>query len=388
MTLNRNPDNYFTETEQVAFMTSNIVPGIDFSDDPLLQGRNFSYLDTQLSRLGSPNWQELPINRPISPAANYQRDGHMRSAINKGRVSYEPNTLAGNKPGEVPAGQGGNITYPEPLGGTKIRVRSESFGDHYGQARLFWNSMSPVEKLHIVRAQQFELGKVETQAIRQSMLAHLHKINSMLGDLVAVAIGEAPAGDGPPPTDAQIMEMVKDAVSPTTASGGLQHASALGTEGQPKTAKSRKVAILAADGVNGRDVADMKTALSAKGVTAEVVALHLGELTTADGESVRVDKTLMTTPSVVYDAVYVPNGAQSVQRLLSQGQAAFFIKQAYKHGKAIAAQSDGLHLLHHASVPVVAEQGVLDLTNAEPAAFLEAVAQHRYWNRQTDNLVA
>ena len=165
LVLNRNPDNYFAETEQVAFMTSNVVPGIDFSNDPLLQGRNFSYLDTQLSRLGSPNWPQLPINRPLAPVSNNQRDGHMQGKVNPGRVSYEPNSLDGNKPNQVSPQQGGYVSYPERVEGPKVRQRSESFGDHYGQAKLFWNSMSGPEKEHIVKALQFELSLVETREI-------------------------------------------------------------------------------------------------------------------------------------------------------------------------------------------------------------------------------
>ena len=190
MTLNRNPDNYFAETEQVAFMTTNVVPGIDFSDDPLLQGRNFSYLDTQLSRLGSPNWPQLPINRPLAPVSNNQRDGHMRYTIDPGRVAYEPNSLQGNIPNQVPAAQGGFVSYPERVSGPKVRQRSATFGDHYGQARLFWNSMSAVEREHITKALQFELSKCATRDVRLRMLGHLQRINDVLAAQVALALGE------------------------------------------------------------------------------------------------------------------------------------------------------------------------------------------------------
>ena len=383
MTLNRNPDNYFAETEQVAFMTTNIVPGIDFSDDPLLQGRNFSYLDTQLSRLGSPNWPELPINRPVNHVANYQRDGHMRSTVNVGRVSYEPNSLSGKNPQEVPIAEGGNVTYPEAVSGPKIRVRSESFGDHYGQARLFWNSMSPVEKLHITRAQQFELGKVETQAVRQRMLGHLFKINRTLGELVAPAIGEAPPNPNGEPTDAEMMKLLANAVSETSASGGLQKTSELTQENQPKSAKGRKIAVLATDGANGGSLETLKAALEAAGAVVEVVATHLGELKTADGAALTAAKTLLTTPSVVYDAVVVADGAASVKTLLSQGAALLFVAEAFKHGKAVGASGAGLELLQKAGLKVAPDHGVLDVSSGA-ADFVKAVAQHRFWNRPDD----
>ena len=204
MVLNRNPDNYFAETEQVAFMTSNVVPGIDFSNDPLLQGRNFSYNDTQLSRLGSPNFHEIPINRPVCPFSNNQRDAHMRTTINKGRVSYAPSSLDGHTMEEA-GPKAGFVSYPQEVKGAKIRERSPSFEDHYGQATLFWNSQTPVEKQHIVKALQFELSKVETRKVRQRMLGHLEKINDVLAAQVAKGIGEKAARD-PAQTKVQDLE--------------------------------------------------------------------------------------------------------------------------------------------------------------------------------------
>ncbi len=385
MSLNRNPDNYFAETEQVAFMPTNLVPGLDFSDDPLLQGRLFSYLDTQLSRLGSPNWVELPINRPLAPVSNHQRDGQMRRSVNPGRVAYEPNSLGGGQPAEVPAARGGFASYPAPVSGPKLRKRAESFGDHYGQAQLFWNSMSPVEKMHIVRAQQFELGKVETRDIRLKMIEHLRRINAVLGDQVAAALGEMdPAG--PLPSDAELTGLLRGAVTPPTASGGLTQASGLsmvtGNTALPSV-RGRTVAVLAADGVNKGDIDALKAALEAQGAAAEVVAPHLGELSSSGG-GVKVDKTILTTPSVVYDAVYLPGGADSVKVLLTQGEALRFVAQAYKHGKVVAASGEGLELLKAAGVPLSAEKGVLALSKQTPDDFVSAAAQHRFWNRSGD----
>ncbi|GAA3998778.1 catalase [Deinococcus rubellus] len=389
MTLDRNPDNYFSETEQVAFMPTNLVPGMDFSDDPLLQGRLFSYLDTQISRLGTPNWTELPINRPLAPVSNHQRDGQMRRAVNPGRVAYEPNSLGGGQPAEVPAAQGGFVTYPEALTGVKIRQRAESFADHYGQAQLFWNSMSSVEKMHIVRAQQFELGKVETREIRVKMIGHLRRINAVLGDQVAAGLGELELA-GPLPTDAELTKLLAGATSQTTASGGVQQDAALGMvehNTAPPSIKGRKVAILAADGVKAADIEAMKAVLKAQGAVAEVVGPHLGSLK-GEGGAVAVDKTVLTTPSAVYDAVYLPGGAASLKVLGGMGDAVRFVAQAYKHGKPVAASPDAAALLQRAGLPTSAEQGVFELSGASTDGFLAGLAQHRFWNRSGDLIPA
>ena len=349
--LNRIPDNFFAEVEQVAFMTTNIVPGIDFTDDPLLQGRNFSYLDTQLKRLGSPNWPELPINQPINRVSNNQRDGHMRSTINRGRVSYEPNSLGGNIPNQVPPAQGGFASYPAQVSGPKVRQRSESFGDHYGQARLFWNSMTPIEKEHIVKALQFELSMVETREVRVRMLGHLRQINEVLAAQVALALGEPPQTDQPtaPPngtadSEAETAVLAK-ATSPTTASGGLQRASGLSMEeGQPKLPKGRMVAILAADGVAVDQVTALQQALKAAGSTGVVVGTHLGTLN-GKGGTVDATKTLSNTDAVLYDAIFVPGGADSIKTLIQKGDAHAFINETYKHAKPIGAMSEGRELL-------------------------------------------
>ncbi len=361
MTLNRNPDNYFAETEQVAFMPTNVVPGIDFSDDPLLQGRLFSYLDTQLSRLGSPNWPELPINRPLAPVSNNQRDGHMRYRIDPGRVAYEPNNLQGNIPNQVPPAQGGFFTYPEQVSGPKVRQRSPTFADHYGQARLFWNSMTPIEREHMTKALQFELSKVLTRDVRLRMLGHLQQINDVLAAQVARELGEpvhTSHATAPPPgtsdSTAQT-EVLAHATSPTTASGGLQRTRGLSLEeGQPKTAKARKIAILAADGVTAADVMTIQQALHAAGSQGVVVGPHLMSL----GNNVEATMTFANTSSVLFDAVYVPGGAQSVKALIQKGDAHVFIDEAYKHGKPIAAIAEGVELLTASQIGQVITGGV------------------------------
>jgi catalase len=303
MTLNRIPDNFFAEVEQVAFCTSNVVPGIDFTDDPLLQGRNFSYMDTQLKRLGSPNWPELPINRPLDRVSNNQRDGHMRHRIDPGRVNYEPNSLGGNIPNQVPPSQGGFFSYPAPVSGPKLRIRSESFGDHYGQARLFWNSMTSIEKEHITKALQFELSKVDVREVRQRMLGHLQQVNDVLAAQVALALGEAPHTSHPtvPPNGTadsnEETAVLADATTPTTASGGVQRAKGLSMEeGQPQVPNGRKIAILAADGVADNQVKALLKALKDAGAAADVIGPHLGSL----GDDVVANKTLANSDAVLY----------------------------------------------------------------------------------------
>jgi catalase len=404
MVLNRNPDNYFAETEQVAFMTSNVVPGIDFSNDPLLQGRNFSYNDTQLSRLGSPNFHEIPINRPICPFSNNQRDAHMRTTINKGRVSYAPSSLDGHTIEEV-GPKPGFVSYPQEVGGPKIRERSPSFEDHYGQASLFWNSQTPVEKHHIVKALQFELSKVETRKVRQRMLEHLEKINDVLAAQVAKAVGEK---SGPKPSNSRSktskgtadtpseLDLLEEATTPTTASGGLLKAKGLSMEeDQPKLAKGRKVAILVAAGVAVDEIKAIQSALVAENVLSEIVGPHVGEIV-GEGGVTEATKTFANSSSVLFDAVYVPGGEESVKMLKEIPDALRFIDEAYKHGKAIAASGEGVELVKQTKAGDLtrdvdrAEQGVLfeDDADSLAAAFIVAIASHRFHLRQTDKIMA
>jgi catalase len=391
MTLNRNPDNYFSETEQVAFMTTNIVPGIDFTDDPLLQGRNFSYLDTQLSRLGSPNFHELPINRPLATISNNQRDAHMRYTINKGRVAYAPASLDGHSPDEV-YNQQGFHSYEQRVNGPKVRVRSESFADHYGQARLFWNSMTAVEKKHIIMALQFELSKVDTKAVRQRMLERLAEINDVLAAEVGYALGEKMQGSSQNGAMAMDMEHLANALSPTSASGGVTKTSGLSQEeGQPQTPKGRKVAILAAPGVAAADVELVQKALQAAGATADVIGPHLGPLDGTDGAgSVEATKTYANSGSVQFDAVFVPGGKAGSAALQKNADALLFINEAYKHGKPIGAVGEGVRVVEATPVgqpPKGKSPTTVGLFLDEKSqqqsvtAFVQALAQHRFRNR-------
>lgn len=402
MVLNRNPDNYFAETEQVAFMTSNVPPGIDFSNDPLLQGRNFSYNDTQLSRLGGPNFHEIPINRSVCPFSNNQRDAHMRMTINKGRVSYAPSSLDGHVMEEV-GPKPGFVSYPQAVTGNKIRERSPSFEDHYGQASLFWNSQVPVEKQHIVNALKFELSKVETRAVRLRVLDHLAKINSVLFTQVAKGIGEkveppnakvkTSKGTADKPDE---LSLLAEAVSPTSASGGITKTKGLSMEeDQPKIAKGRKVAILVADGTAFREVGAMQKALLAASVPSEIVAPHIGPME-GDGGQTEATKTYSNCSSVLFDAVYVPGGPEAIKMLSELPDAIRFIDEAFKHGKPIAATAEGVELVLAAGVgklitpDTALKQGILlkEAVKSLPKPFLAAIASHRFHNRQVDKVVA
>lgn len=383
MILNRKPDNFFAETEQVAFQPSNVVPGIDFSDDPLLQGRLFSYHDTQLHRLGSPNFAQLPINRPVCPFHNNQQDGRMQMEVKTSRVNYFPNSLGGGQP--APSETEGYVHYPKPVEGQKVRERSPSFSDHFSQATLFWNSLSAVEKEHLVEAAHFEIGKVEDQGVRERMVDRLNHVDHELAKLVAMGIGVAA------PT--QPVTENHGQSSPAVS----QEAPALAV----KTAKGRKVAILAADGVDAEHVNAIKQALTKAGAQAQIVAKFMGTIKSDKGEALKVDKTFLTGASVMFDAVYVPGGAQSIATLQANGVAIHFIEEAFRHCKAIAATGEGGNLLQEASLPGItlsdrsleADQGVL--TAGTPAklsqvakSFVEAIAQHRFWTRTSKQKVS
>ncbi|BAY98703.1 catalase [Tolypothrix tenuis PCC 7101] len=374
MVLNRNPDNFFAETEQVAFQPSNVVPGIDFSDDPLLQGRLFSYHDTQLHRLGSPNFAHLPINRPVCPFHNNQQDGRMQMEIKTSRVNYSPNSLGENRPEVSTAAEGGYVHYPERVEGHKVRDRSPSFKEHFSQATLFWNSLSPVEKEHLIEAAHFELGKVGDQGVRERMVDRFNHVDHELAKRVAQGIGVA-------------------APSAVTVKNHGQSSEALSQNNTTKTAKGRKVAILAADGVDAAQIMAIKQALKDVGAMAEVVSKFKGKIKSADGQEIEVDKTFLTSASPMFDAIYVPGGAKSLEALKMNGEAVHFINEAFKHCKPIAATGEGVDLLKAAELPGVKlsdsslkdDQGVVTALSADAneiaKSFINAIAQHRHWNR-------
>jgi catalase len=357
LTLNRNPDNFFTETEEVAFHPGHLVPGIDVSDDPLLQGRLFSYQDTQLNRFGTPNFAQLPINQPQSPVNNFQQDGMMRFTNRPGKANYHPNSITGS-PKEATAKQGGYVHYPAPIQGHKVRQRSKTFADHYTQAALFYNSLSLPEQEHIGQALMFELGKVSDVKIQKAMLDHVAKVDGALASMVGMKLGlEAPKGQ------------------PAIRAGktkGLSQA-----EGPKDSIKGRKIAVLAADGVTAADIKHVEAALKKEGATADIIGPHLGKLK----GGLKVDKSLATVDSVLYDAVYIAGGKESVTLLLGEDEARWFVREAYNHGKAIATSAEGNDLLRALGINdapgVVHEKSGGGLTTS----FMEAIGQHRHWNR-------
>ena len=374
MVLNRNPDNFFAETEQVAFHPGHVVHGVDFTNDPLLQARLFSYLDTQLIRLGGPNFDEIPINRPVTPVHNNQRDGFMRQTINVGRTNYSPNTTGGGCPMTVGGSQGGYVHYAEKVEGANVRERNSSFADHYSQAALFWNSMTEVEKQHIVDAAHFELGKVENVEIRERIVEHFNKIDQDLAVRTAEGIGVAP---------------------PASPAGDYHNrrSAPLSQERGPQPIATRKVAVLIAEGVAEEEVESVKQALKTEGAKAMVIAKHGGKVSGRSG-SVEVDKMFVTTASVMFDAVYVPGGDHA-EKLVQNGDAIHFINEAYRHCKAIAASGEGVRLLEESCLPdlpgsssddgVKRDKGVVIAARAnEPLtrAFIEAISHHRHWERK------
>ncbi|WP_109513349.1 catalase HPII [Pseudomonas ovata] len=369
MVLDRNPDNFFAEVEQVAFCPGHIVPGIDFSNDPLLQGRLFSYTDTQISRLGGPNFHEVPINRPVAPNHNNQRDAQHRSTIHKGRAAYEPNSIDGGWPKETPAGpqDGGFESYQERIEAHKVRERSESFGDHFSQATLFFNSMSEHEKEHIIAAYSFELGKVEREHIRA------RQVNEILANIDLALAARVAANLGLPAPKAGTVAAVKTSLKQSPA---LSQANLL-----PGDIVSRKVAVLVANGVDGKAVEAIKAALMAKGAHAKVLGPTSAPVTTADGQTLPVDASAEGLPSVAFDTVFVPGGAESVKALSTDGVALHYLLEAYKHLKAIAVVGEAKELL--TQLRLEQDAGLLVVSDgASTEAFLNAIAQHRVWARE------
>jgi catalase len=397
LTLNRNPDNFFAETEQVAFHLGHIVPGIDFSNDPLLQGRLFSYLDTQLKRLGGPNFHEIPINRPVNGVHNLQRDGHMRQQINEGRVAYEPNTLGGGCPFQAGAKDGGFASYPEPMTGTKGRgQRGEKFFDHFTQALLFWKSQSAPEQEHIVQALQFELGHCATVAVRERMVGMLAQVDTGLAQRVAEGLGmkKIPKISGPLnlgfPADANPKawqpKPVNRDVEPSAA------VSILLTPNQPEpNIRTRKIAFLVGEGSDAGEIAAMRKALMSEGAMPRLVGRHVGPFAVSDGSMLDAEFSILTAASVLFDAVYVPGGEAAIAALSNEPQAIEFLQEAYKHYKPIAATGAGATLLAAAGI-TNAKPHPEGGPDANPQAgvvtgkriandFIAAIARHRHWDR-------
>jgi catalase len=364
MVLDRNPDNFFAETEQVAFCPSHVVPGIDFSEDPLLQGRLFSYLDTQLSRLGSPNFHQLPINAPKCPFANMQRDGHMQMQVHKGRGNYEPNSI--ERQGERETVKGFR-TAPIPLEGTKVRLRAESFADHYSQARLFYRSVTPQEQKHMAMALTFELSKVEIPEIRRKMLGHLEIIDPKLAAKVADGLG-----------------MTGQAIAATPAAKpiDLPPSPALRLYGKYKpTLKGRKVGLLLADGFDAKLQAALVAAIKKEGATPAIIAPKVGGVMDSTGKKMVAEMALSGSPSVFFDAVAVLAGPNGDKALSAEPDAISFLMDADRHLKAIAI----------AGAPALAKkthvEGVVGVTqlggSGDIAKFIEFARNGKVWERDT-----
>lgn len=377
MVLNRNPDNFFAETEQVAFCTAHVVPGIDFSNDPLLQGRIHSYIDTQISRLGGANFHEIPINKPLAPVHNNQRDGMHRQAISMSRVNYEPNSLAGGCPFQTAIS--GYKSYPEPIAADKVRGSPELFSDHYSQARLFWQSQSPAEQTHIISAFRFELTRVQTLAIRVRVLSLLVNVDGQLAESVAKGLGIAV----PPP-----MPLASTAPIPSYhISPALSLLSHPGTTG----IATRQVAILISNGVDHHTVAALAEDLRNSGAVPTLISSRLGNLKTADGSTRDIDTTLEASAPVLYDGMII---IQADELLKHNIDAIDFVRQQYRHCKPIyAIASDSI--LTAAGIPSRFSDGTVDhamiIDQATIQAdsltqFKTALAGHRSFEREKNLL--
>jgi catalase len=393
MVLNKNPENFFAETEQIAFHPGHVVPGIDFSNDPLLQGRLFSYTDTQLSRLGSPNFHEIPINRSVAPVHNNQRDGHMRQEINKGRVSYSPNSLGGGCPYQAKIAEGGFASFNERVDSHKVRTRSESFNDHFGQAKLFFNSQTPEEKSHIVKALRFELGKVETTAIRVRMLGLLSQVDTELAEKVAQGLGATVPSTLETPMNKGVSPETEEAGTqePQTVPSSVESSQALSMINNPTnspTIESRKVAILVTEGVSEAAVMNMKNALKKAGAKGCVIAPHLGSVATDTDGAISAEFSFLTASSVLFDAVYIPHGL-GLNALAENDDALEYLNDAYKHCKVIGADGEASEII--SAAPFAGkitndDEGVIVTSEIASEAFaqefINAMTKHRFWQRE------
>ena len=380
LVLNRNPDNFFAETEQVAFCVAHVVPGIDFSNDPLLAGRIHSYVDTQISRLGGPNFHEIPINAPVAQVHNNQRDGMHRQAIHRGRVSYEPNSLAGGCPFQ--AGAAGFISYAEKLSPAphKVRGNPEKFADHYTQARLFLDSQTPTERQHIINAFRFELSRVQVPAIRERMVAGLRHVDEALAEAVAQGLGMR---ELPEPLPKVLQKTVKPEVTRSPALSLMSRPGTLGIT-------ARRVAIIVADGIDEEPVRAVADALLAGGAVPRMVGATLGAVQTPTGE-IDVDTTIEATPSVLYDAVVLSGDADVAQALASDGRLLEFVKDQYRHCKPLLVLDAATSILDAAHIPTTLVDGAPDpglIVAAEAGEgindFITALARHRHFERETD----
>jgi catalase len=367
LVLDRNPDNFFAETEQVAFCVANVVPGIDFTNDPLMQGRLFSYLDTQLKRLGGPDVHQIPINAPKCPFANLQRDGHMQMLVPKGRVNYEPSSLDPAGPRENPAR--GFSSFPAEEAGAKLRIRPESFADHYSQARLFFASQTKPEQDHIVAALIFELSKVQTPHVRERVVSRLLNIDETLGTRVAEGLG---------------LSDVK-AVKPAVAPHDMPLSPALSILQKAKrTLEGRCIGLLIGEGADAPLVAALRKVARDAGAKTKIVAEKVGGVPLSDGKSLPADFRIDGGPSCLFDAVGVVASDEGAAKLANMAPAQDFVRDAYGHAKVIAATTNTAELFRKAGLSDAdMDEGCVELSKSSDAnTFISAALNGRIWQRE------
>lgn len=399
MTLNRNPDNFFAETEQIAFHPGHLVPGIDFTNDPLLQGRLFSYTDTQLSRLGGPNFHEIPINRPVAPMHNNQRDGIARMEINKGKTSYQPNSMSQGYPVQAKISEGGFSTYQERVDANKVRARSRSFMDFFSQPTLFYNSQSEAEKNHIVDAFCFELGKVDILEIRQRVVGLLTQIDSGLAKKVANGLGLEVMEPEEPINHQYGADANPKDYQPNKVKQKIKSSPALSMANTIKgNIKTRQIAFLVADGVDAKSVSEMKAALKAEGAMVTIIAPRSGSIKDNAGKSIKVDHSFLTFASVLVDAIFIPAGEESVQKLKQTPKAIHFIDEAFLHCKAIAVDDQARELIKMSYVASYLKKNpdqmkdlgliIGNFSDKNLAKeFITAIGQHRFFEREKQSKI-
>ena len=386
LVLNRNPDNFFAETEQVAFCTAHVVPGIDFSNDPLLAGRIHSYVDTQISRLGGPNFHELPINAPLAQVHNNQRDGIHRQAIPRGRVAYEPNSLAGGCPFQAGAAQGFVSVSARQQADEiqdKVRAKPEKFADHFTQATLFYESQTPVEQAHIAAAFRFELSKVTVPAIRERTVSMLRNASESLAQAVAAGLGMQAVPDAMP----------KALESPEAPEVTVSPALSLMFRPGEQGIRARKIALLVADGVDGASLMGVHRALAAEGAVPKLIAPRIGEVKTSKGVAFKADASFETEPGFLFDALVLPDGQEAAVALSKDTLAIEFIRNQYRHCKAILVLGTSKALIARAEIPDAladgtSDPGIVFSANGEHEdaikTFFKAIQKHRHFERETD----
>lgn len=369
MSLNRNVDNYFSETEQITFHLGHIVRGITFTDDALLQGRLFSYTDTQINRMNSVNYMQLPINRPLSPIHNHQRDGYAQHNVYQGNVAYYPNTLQNNTPEVASGKEGGYLEYPEEIEGKKQRGKSGKFTDHFSQAQLFYNSLTTHEQQQVVDGARFEIGRCVNEQVRKNMIEVLNQVDHNLAVRVATSLG------------AKVPKDVYPNANKTTVGLSIDNYEL------PKNIRAKKVAILTAPGSDVRQIKYMFEFLAKQGAYVDIVGFKMGRY-----EDMKITQTYVTTSSVLYDAVYVPSGTQEGFHDLMKNSSLFpyeeptmFVLDMYRHGKPIAASGRGISLLKSVRLPLNQKLGVLINDNLSSLVqdFEQAIRKQRFWVRLT-----